>query len=226
MDLFRNKRIYTIFIAISMAAITWLLGYVAFLTRIESVYYEKSFSFLVMNTESVAVGAWDAQLSGGAGYSLVDGGKECVVLSVYLTQEDGKEVLSTFGNNDKDVSILTKRIKKLYFKTSEQKCNKERYVAALNSLYSGMEALEQAIIKLDRGSTQESCKRMLGQIVKVLRYCAKSYQDIFPAYANMCNLASEKLQSYIEQTVYVKDLRYELCDLAVNYLKLASIFAL
>ena len=226
MDFLCNRRIYAFTTAVTLFFFSIFLGYAAFLSGIESVPFHKAFYFLTIESESVEVGAWDTQLKGGAGYTIDDEGTLKVALSVYLAQEDGQAILSAFENTDTQVFLVTKQIHRLYFKTREQKRNKGHYLAALHSLYSGMEALEKMIVSLDKGGTQESAKRALAQIRIVMEYCAKTYDRVFPSYANVCKVASERLESYDSKTIYAKDLRYELCDLAVKYIKIASIFAL
>ncbi len=227
MDFFYKKRwIYILFSQIFVGSFILFLAYSAFMARVESVYHGRAFYFLVTEANSVAVGSWDARLNGGAGYPLSVNNETCIVMSVYLNEEDCKNVLTALQNTGEDVSLIAYQAERLYFKSKEAKRNKDGYIGAFNSLYGAISVLEQMINRLDGGMTQAACQRTLMQLVKVLEYNAAAYQESFPAYAQVCKVAGKRLHFIAENTVYTKDLRYALCDLAIKYLKLTKLFAL
>ena len=225
MDFFRIKKYMRIVASVLSFCVTWgVLLYSVFLSQAETVYCGKSFYFVAVQTHSVAVGSWDAQLSGGAGYPLSINGETQVVLSVYLRVEDANMVVSSW--NDGELSFIERKVECLYFQTPKEKKNKVLYIGALNSMYGGICALEQVLYALDRGLPQKECARILRQIESVFSHNARAYEKNFAACAKVCQRASKNLQNIAEGTIYGKDLRYALCDLTVNYLKLTSIFSL
>ena len=203
-----------------------MLFYAVFLSRTETVWVGKSFYFLVSKTEHIEAGAHDAKLDGGAGYLLEYGGREYVALAVYLDGEDGRAVQAAMTANGEDTKLLQMDIDKLFFKGCAEKKNAPLYQGALECLYGCMEVLGLEIDRLDDGATQQSSMQTLGLLLKQLRYLASEYQTSFASCAKVCANAVESLSALLSDTIYAKDLRYLLCDLSAEYIRLASAFSL
>ncbi len=221
-DFFRKKIYFVILASLLALFITLTAIYAAFLSQAESLWLGKSFYFLVSNTEHVEAGAYDVQLSGGAGYLLDHNERAYVALAVYLKEEEG---ISVQGGMD-HTTLLQINVDKLYFKTLKQKKNKPLYQGALDCLYGCMEVLGLEIKRLDNGATQQSSMHTLSILLKQLCYLAKAYREDFSACADVCKYASEQLDALLSNIIYVKDLRYLLCDLTSGYIQLASHFSL
>ena len=201
-----------------------ILLYAAFLNQSESVWIGKTFYFLVSQTEHIEAGAYDVQLQSGAGSLLEYSGREYVVWAVYLDGEDGRMVQAAIAANGENISLLQMDAEKLYFKSYREKKNASLYQGALNCLYGCMEVLGLEIERLDNGATQQSSKRTLSLLLKQLLYLPLEYETEFVEYANICKDMAESLNEVLLNTIYTKDLRYLMCDMAIKYLQLTSKF--
>lgn len=226
-DLFNKKRWAYIGLSQIFALFTFIfLIYAAFLSRAESVWLGKSFYFLVSQTEHIEVATYDARLNGGAGYLLEYNGRDYVALAVYLNEEDGNTVQAAMMKNGENTGLIQVNVNRLYFKGCEEKKHAPLYQGALDCLYGCMEVLGVEIERLDDGATQQSSVRTLGLLLRQLKYLAAEYQTSYTACATVCNEAEECLRGILENTIYTKDLRYLLCNLSSEYIRLASAFAL
>lgn len=221
---FFGKRLYLAVVGVTLVLFTLsTILYAAFLWQAQSVWLGQSFYFLLSPTEHIEAGAYDAQWKGGAGYLLEYDGKEYVALSVYLHEEEGIAVQNSMTEN---TSLLQIDVGWLYFKTCMEKRKVTLYQSALNCLHGCMEVLDGEINRLAKGATQQSALRSLGILWRQLNYLSAVYADFFPKYAQTCKCASEQLNNILSDIVYVKDLRYLLCDVTANYLQICKNFSL
>lgn len=222
-DFFRKKSWIAAVGCLLVLFVFFTVVYAAFLGRAQSVWLGQSFYFLLSNAEHVEAGAYDAQFNGGAGYLLEYGGNEYVVLSVYMKEEEGIAVQNSMADK---AEILQIDVGRLYFKTCEEKRRATLYQSALNCLHGCMEVLDEEINRLARGATQQSALRILGILWRQLEYLSTAYEESFPKYAQVCKCASEQLNDLLSDIVYVKDLRYLLCDLTKDYIQICADFSL
>ncbi len=221
---FFAKKLYLAAVGIALAFFTLsTLLYAAFLWQAQSVWVGHSFYFLLSSTEHIEAGVYDAQWKGGAGYLLEHEGKEYVTLSVYLHEEEGVAVQNSMAESTR---LLQIDVGQLYFKTCEEKKKATLYQDALNCLHSCMEVLDGEINRLANGATQQSTLRILDILWRQLNYLSAVYADDFPKYAQACKCASKQLNDILSNVVYVKDLRYLLCDMTASYLQICGDFSL
>ena len=100
------------------------------------------------------------------------------------------------------------------------------YIGALRSLYGCMTVLEGCVARLEKGTTQESCKRLLMPLQRQFNFLSEKYASGYPSFSQLCKQTAHKLADLGTQTLYVKDLRYLLCELADNYTQLSAVFSL
>ena len=55
-------------------------------------------------------------------------------------------------------------------------------------------------------------------------YSSGKYKIAFSDYADVCKMGAEQLTLITKGTVYVKDLRYTLCELCIAYCCLADLY--
>ena len=197
--------------------------YAGILRVAKRVYIGKNFYFLVHETEHVEADALDIRLDGGAGYPLHGEG---VALAVYLKEEDGLAVQAGLIEQGEKTSLVKRSVECLYFKTRLDKEKASLYTGALEGLYGFLQVLSEEISRLDKGTTQQSCRRVLQTLADLFSYHRQEYESVYPAYARLCGAAKEGLSSCMDGTIFVNDLRYMLCDLSVGYLSLAEEFIL
>lgn len=213
---------------ISLVALCFFVTGVSFvyayvLTGVEKVYLSDNFYFLVSKTVNVEVGAFESLQNGGAGYILEENGREYAVLSVYFTEEKALQVQNGLAE---ETLLLRKKTNDLYLKTRSDKALANTFKNAFSCLKSCMEILSEEIVRLDNGATQESSKRILRILQKQYDYLEYEYKKSFPDFAKLCERAEKALGKIVAGTVYVKDLRYLLCELCVSYNGLADTFEL
>ncbi len=182
----------------------------------------KTFYFLVFQTEHVEAGNYAIQLKGGAGYFLEYENQPYLAFSVYLDESEGIAVQSAVA----DAQLLSISVDRLYLKTCVEKRNAPVYQGALDCLYGCMEVLGFQIARLDNGETQQSAMKTLALLLKQLRYLAMAYKGEYANYAEVCQRAGNTLGDIITEVIYTRDLRYLLCDIALSYIRLAAKFSL
>lgn len=200
--------------------------YAYILSQVKKVDVRASFFYLVTDDVHVEAGAEFVKLEGGAGYLLRYDDKDYVVLSVYLRESDGLTIQTSLSRNGENTKLLHVGVDVLYFKTYSEKKMCGVYVGALQILRSCMTVLNECISRLEKGMTQESCKRVLTPLGNQFHFLSEEYRNSYPSFAKVCRETVEELSALVSQTVYVKDLRYLLCVLSENYVTLASAFAL
>ncbi len=190
------------------------------------VNLEKSFTFLVIETEGIEACISQVQLDGGAGFLLKTDDGEKVALSVYLQEENGILVKEQLSQKYNFLKIEKKSPSALYFKGIKQKRTASAVQSAFVSYYTILERLEQVIIELDDGGTQEACKRQLGAIKTCFSTLSKTYERDFYSFSKVCKSAENALSKSVEGICYAQDLRYLLCELCVEYVTLSNQFKL
>lgn len=196
------------------------------LSTVETVALNTDFYYLVSKETRVEVGAELIKLEGGAGYLLQENGVACVALNVYLRENDAKSVLNSIKSSEKSLSVKKRAAQKLYLKTQTDKKNACIYKGAFDSLYGCMQVLENCAFRLEKGMTQESCKRILKKVKGQLEYLSEEYKNTFPDFSTLCENNVKVLETMLTDIVFLKDLRYALCAMAGNYVDLTERFKL
>ncbi len=214
------------FRAVSIILVVFILlsiVYSRFLCQVEKIDVRKRFYFLVAQTTHVDAAIYNANLNGGAGYLLQYKGEEYVAFSVYLNDLECSAAQNALAQ---DAQLLSIYIESLYFKGYREKENKMIYRNALECVYNCIEVLQLEINRLDNGATQQSSARTLAILLRQLQYLSsklfKSYKDC----ADACRRVADQLRTIISNVIYVKELRYLLCELTMQYIGLTSQFSL
>ena len=105
----------------SVVVVCISFAYTAILTQTKAVDVNLCFYFLVTEDMRVDASAVFIKLEGGAGYLLRDEGKEYVVLSVYLEENDGRMVREALARQGKSTQIISVGIKTIYLKLAKDK---------------------------------------------------------------------------------------------------------
>lgn len=179
------------------------------------------FHYLVVGTENVEVGVFNAQLDGGAGYLLCVDDRQYVALTVYLNEEECMSICEEMrksGENCAMVSIETATI--------SIKNNEEDITGAFRTFYDYLSLLEQEIFRLDKGATQQSSKRILSILKAQFVFLGERYQDSLSGLSRLCSKTAESLTGCLMGEVYVKDLREILCEASREYVLLTEEFKL
>ncbi len=209
---------------LSIIIVCIALAYTCLLTTATAVGESKYYYFLTSKTHAIEVGAEFARLEGGAGYLCEVNGKEYVALSVYETLEDGQVVQANLKKQGKETEILTIGGQTLYFK-GRQKNHAKLYEGGLRLLEKYISFLSECISRLEKGTTQQTCKRLLSVLQRQYEYTGEEYAA-YKAFSKLCKQSAEKLATINKNTVYLKDLRYLLCWQVENYGKLCGEFSL
>ena len=139
------------------------------------VWVGRSFYFLVSENAHIDVTTHETRLDGGAGYLLDYEGDSYVAWSVYLKKSDGEAVQVGISEPTK---LVEADVTYLYFKTRAEKRKKNLFKGALDSFYGCIDVLSQGIVRLDKGLTQQACKRILSLLQKEFTYMEKKYREI------------------------------------------------
>ncbi len=187
----------------------------------ERINLDKKFYFLVSSSTHIEASTHFVEWSGGAGYLLENTKREQVVFSVYLREED---VLTVQSALTEETELLTLSVNSIYLYSKADKQKTKKIEGAFQTLYNCCEVLEKIIGRVAQGGTQESGKRLLEVLQNQLSFLRKEYEESFPKYADVCKKGEEGIAQLMKQTIYLKDLRYILCELCVAYVQLASSF--
>lgn len=213
-------------IILSIAITLGACGYAGVLSCVEAVGEARTFYFVVSNSTHVEVSAQVARLQGGAGYALTLNNGEWAAYSVYFSEQESQSVCQALAQQETEAEIVTLRANRLYFKNGYQKKRANEIVGALDTMYGCMQVLEREIARLEQGATQESSKRILQTLVKQFAYLEKNNGDSVSGLTDVCESVQTQLLQGIGDVVYVKDLRYVLCELSVAYVNLSRNFSL
>ncbi len=221
---FFRKKLFVMLGAITLlCSVFGVYLYTRYLDNATVEAVSQNYYFLVSDSTSVEASTYEIQLNGGAGYLMEQDGREYVAISTYLTEIEAQTVQK---NWKEDTKIFTVGSEKLYFKKQADKKNAKKIIGAFHTLEDIIEVLHLEINRLEKGATQESCKRILQTLEKQFAFLENEYEGFFPKYSKICQTAIKRLEKMINDTVFVKDLRYLQCELCEAYATLAKDFAL
>ncbi len=217
------KKILGLLLAFCFGVVAFGVFYALQISRAQTVPMGTNFYFLVSTDSKVEVSVEFTKLNGGAGYLLETEKERYVALSVYRNEADGLSVQE--GLEDTLPTALVYRgIASLYFKGGKKKTS-ALYVNALRLLESYMSVLEECIARLEKGATQESCKRILALLGKQFAFAKKEYAA-YPTFSEACGRWAEDLAEMQQGTLYLKELRYLLCGQVESYLEFCAEFSI
>lgn len=211
--------------ALSLMITLSSMGYAFYLSSVQVGGYCGKVYFLVRQETNVQAGAYFTQWEGGAGYLLTYKNTDYVAISAYCEETDGIAVQSSLCADGQETRLLALAGNRLYFKTCEQKRNANVYVGALQAFYGYLQVFERGIALLEQ-STQERAKAYYASLEKQLQFMGNKYEGSYPEFAKICKNGVLALREMSSQTLYVKDLRYLLCELSEKYASLAASFSL
>ena len=221
---FFKKSIKNVAVIVSFFIISVSLIFAYLLKNATCVAHSQTFYFLVSVSTHVEAGAYEVAQKGGAGYLLCTDERAYVAFSVYFTETESKSAQKNLRQDE--CKIVTKTAGNLYFKSYKEKQNASRIVDAFSCLRSCMDLLNKESVRLANGATQESSGRILKSLQKQFSYLGKKYETCFSDFSTMCKNAANALNTVMESTIYVKDLRKTLCSLCDEYVRLAGKFSL
>ncbi len=163
-------------------------------------------------------GAEFAQLNGGAGYLLEYEGGIYVAISVYEREESALSVQKDLKEAGTATDLLRVGGASLRF----TKKNAATRKSALRLLESYISVLNGCVYELEKGMTQENCKRLLTILTRQFLQAKKNYTE-YEAFSKACGGWASRLTELCKATVYLKDLRYLLCQQVDAYAKFSSI---
>ncbi len=210
----------------SIMIVLCILFYTAFLQRVTTVFYSLNYYFLLSGNLNIEASTAITKLEGGAGYLIEDNGEEFVVFSVYLDGDSAEKVRRNLLKEGEETKILSKSVDKLYLKTPTQKRNATVYLGGLRSFQDCVEILNQTVTILDNGGTQEDCKRRLTILQRQMEFLSKELIEGYSVLSKSCKEIASKISRYVDTIVYAKDLRYLLCEMAEENIRLVSVFKL
>ena len=219
---FKQKGFLWTIYALCGTLVCFFCVFVYTLATVKAVDINANFYFLAVTDPHVEVGAEFAKLQGGAGYVLRRNNFDYAILSVYLNE---KEAIAIQNNLQKNTLLLEITAPNLYFKGNQKK-KSHIYEGALKTFYTKLVVLNEYIKKLDKGMTQENCKRLLARLERMYEYGAEEYKTAYSEYAEICRVSAKELSNVRQGIVYVKDLRYLLCEQAEKYITLCERFSL
>ena len=223
--LIKSKRILGVSLGTICVCFTlFSFFYAGILVNVEAVQTGREFYFLVSKSAHVEVSAHIARLQGGAGYSLSCNRGAYAAYAVYFSLEESANALQTLQDSETEAQIIEVNANPLYTKGGNTQ--KEEIKGAFNCLYAYMQILQSEISRLEKGATQESSKRILSALERQFDYLAKNTLTSISGFSNVCKNAQTCLLEWINDVVYVKDLRYLLCELSVAYVDLSRNFEL
>ncbi len=224
--LYLKKAVLCFIIIVTVGFAYSAIAYANVFTTAQTVAIDKEFYYLVdESTHTQAVGSF-AQLQGGAGYLLDGNTREYVAYSVYFNKQDGEAAKKALLEYQTQPILHVISIQSLVFKTPKEKRRAPIVINAFSCLDGCMQVLNREIARLDNGATQQSSKRILSTLIDQFAYLEREYKTSYPAFSNICKNAQMQLQPCVADIIYVKDLRYILCDLGVAYKQLSEEFAL
>ncbi len=215
------KKIVGIACAVAIGVVAFGFFYSLRLANAQTVTLNKSFYFLVSTDGRVEASTEFTKLDGGAGYLLEEEGTQYVALAVYLTKADALSVQEGLGG-ELPTRVLHKGVSTLSFE-GDKKRKSALYLNALRALEGYICILNECIARLEKGSTQESCKRLLTILQRQFAYAEGEYEE-YPEYSKACGAWSRELEGICKETLYAQRLRYLLCWQVEKYLQLCEAF--
>lgn len=222
---FFSKRIIRTFSCV--IAVTFVLictGYAFALSRVKRVPFEWNVYFLVNQGMAVEAGAEFIKWNGGAGYLIEREGERYAAIHVFFDRSSAENVQNRLTESGQGASIISIGTHALYFKGNE-KGHGELYVKALKLLKSYVYLVEDCIVRLENGMSQEACIRILKTITSQFKHAKTVYAN-YPQFGAVCKETVRELQSICCGTVYLKDLRFLLCYQTDSLIDLCSNFSI
>jgi hypothetical protein len=220
---FLRKRWLKIAIYLCSFVITaFSLSYALVLREVEASGTERIFYFLVSENPHLQVSTIEIQLENGAGYLLKDGNKEYTALSVYLRSSESEKALQSASKRFSDLKIIPVESGKLYFSSRLDKKQAPKILGGLNTLFGCMQVIDYEIKRLEEGATQQSVKRVLQEIEGTIVFLGQDNEF----FSSVCKSTATALNKSVSDIVYLKDLRYLLCELCSAYKNISEEFSL
>ena len=220
---FLRKRWLKIAIYLCSFVITaFSLSYALVLREVEASGTERIFYFLVSENPHLQVSTIEIQLENGAGYLLKDGNKEYTALSVYLRSSESEKALQSANKRFSDLKIIPVESGKLYFSSRLEKKQAPKILGGLNTLFGCMQVIDYEIKRLEEGATQQSVKRVLQEIEGTIVFLGHDNEF----FSSVCKSTATALNKSVSDIVYLKDLRYLLCELCSAYKNISEEFSL
>lgn len=209
----------------AFAAVSFCLfsfSYAAFINGAVKIGAQKNFYYLTTNAESVEVGVLDVTKNGGAGYVLDENGGE-IALAVYFNSMDAENVFASNLSNYRRLKVCLRKGNALYVKKRSDKKRAKKIKADFEAARRHIAMLDEILVGLENGETQEAVKRNLGAMRESFQTLeVSSIEELRPLFACGRQGVSE-LGSGI---VTASELRYLLCELSVLYTRASGAFAL
>lgn len=222
-----KKRLLSIFaVAFCGLIIAISCVYAGLLSYRQEVVVQKSFYFLIAESEHVQVGTEIAQLDGGAGYPLLVGNDYKVAYAVYFDKEQGERAEKQLCQKGTNAQLTTCFVQSLVFTGKREQACMASVCSAMDNLYACIDILQQEIERLSRGATQQSSKSILEILKTQFNAFANAYQSVYTAFAQICKESADLISNSLNGIVYNKDLRYLLCFLCDSYVHLSQDFAI
>jgi len=219
-DFFLKKYFKSILIGILTLIFICVFAYAKIVSQKVRISIGKNFYFLVSKSTHIQASTHFVSWHCGSGYLLEADNREYVVFSVYLQKTDALGVQKLL---EEETKLIQCSVECIYV---PNKKNSKQIEGAFQTYYSWLTVLEQEISRLAQGCTQQSCKQVINIIRQQMNYASRNYENSFSRYANVCKSGAEQLTKMISETVYVKDLRYLLCELCVAYCDLEEFFSI
>ena len=220
---FLRKRWLKIAIYLCSFVITaFSLSYALVLREVEASGTERIFYFLVSENPHLQVSTIEIQLENGAGYLLKDGNKEYTALSVYLRSSESEKALQSANKRFSDLKIIPVESGKLYFSSRLEKKQAPQILGGLNTLFGCMQVIDYEIKRLEEGATQQSVKRVLQEIEGTIVFLGQDNEF----FSSVCKSTAAALNKSVSDIVYLKDLRYLLCEICSAYKNISEEFSL
>ena len=218
-DFFKKKfgRIVICFLAIFATACGLFYAWQV-KTRVQ-INTAKQFYFLVDTSVNVQASTYGAQSVGGAGYLLTVEKNIGVAYSVYFTEEESQQAKNSLQTSYANVSVWIISAPDIYLKKRKAKALAEKIEGAFESFYNNMQVLNAQTSRLEDGGTQQSCVRILNILASNFAYLGLEYKTVLPAYAKRCDEVGSVLRTLTNGIIYVRELRYLLCELCVSYVQ-------
>lgn len=216
------------FILWSIVSVTVCVSFAyAFLcSKMEIVDTRETFYFVVSPSLHLEASAHHITWSGGAGYLLEHDQREYAAFSAYFSKDEGEAAQNNLLEKEQSSVLISVSASPLYLKTKAQKEKASIWKGAFDSLFGCMQVLDTEIARMTKGGTQESGKRILQLLQRQFDFLSKEYEKIFPQYAKVCQKGVMSCRQIVEKVILVKDLRYFLCELCVDYVALTKGFAI
>lgn len=222
-DIFIKKlKILLILGMASICCVFFSCVYAFQISRVQILPIDKTFYFLVSNSQYTQASAYEMELQGGAGYLLEYKGKNYAVMSLYFSNN----IAQTVSASLQEKALLVCSVERLYFLNVEEKTQSQTVAYGLHGLYSCMVSLDKEITRLENGATQQSCARVLEAISTKLITFATACENALQGYIQEVIAIFERLRGLAGGVIYAKDLRYEMCALGDLYLKICNVYTL